>query len=369
MSDPAVNEPMNDEPISNGEPVVRVQREGSKSPISSHPFKYFDVPWPPREEHIAEIAETMRKSEGTLLPDTPLFLRTLEEATRLLKERPNIVDIGVEGDQRLTVVGDVHGQFFDVCQIFGLASGFVSDQRMFLFNGDLIDRGSFGVEILFIIMYQLIARPDRMFVNRGNHESSYCTRDYGFMKECLTKYTAESGAFDASLRLFRALPIGTRVQSSIFVVHGGIWEDLSITLEDIQKMDRDFDFSADVETEVTPLMQALWSDPDPANGLSPSFRPYVRKFGPDRTAQFLDTNKLDFLVRSHEMVNNGYTSHHNDTMCTLFSAPNYMRAKNNGAIMMIAPAADEPLGITMEAVSYIAAQCPETYPYLSCVAI
>ena len=49
--------------------------------------------------------------------------------------------------------------------------------------GDLVDRGSWGVELFLSVAVLKLADPARYFILRGNHESSWCTKMYGFKKE------------------------------------------------------------------------------------------------------------------------------------------------------------------------------------------
>lgn len=72
-----------------------------------------------------------------------------------------------------------------------------------------------------------------------------------------------------------------------------------------------------------PMCELLWSDPQPQNGRSPSRRGVGCHFGPDVTAKFLELNKLDYVIRSHEVKNDGYEVAHNGKCITVFSAPNY----------------------------------------------
>jgi serine/threonine-protein phosphatase 5 len=71
------------------------------------------------------------------------------------------------------------------------------------------------------------------------------------------------------------------------------------------------------------MADLLWADPVKENGRHPSKRGISIGFGPDISKKFLDENKLDLLVRSHEMKENGYEVEHDGRVITIFSAPNY----------------------------------------------
>jgi hypothetical protein len=72
------------------------------------------------------------------------------------------------------------------------------------------------------------------------------------------------------------------------------------------------------------LGDLLWSDPDPDSdgwGLSPRGAGYL--FGGDVVAQFNHTNKISLIARAHQLVMEGYKPLFNDTLVTVWSAPNY----------------------------------------------
>ena len=77
-------------------------------------------------------------------------------------------------DVRVNVVGDTHGQLHDALKLLDLA-GFPSETNWFVFNGDFVDRGAWGAELLAVAMAWKVAAPDHVFLLRGNHECEFCT--------------------------------------------------------------------------------------------------------------------------------------------------------------------------------------------------
>ncbi|KAK4774089.1 hypothetical protein SAY87_029108 [Trapa incisa] len=80
----------------------------------------------------------------------------------------------------------VHGQLHDVMFLSNDA-GFPGEERIFVFNGDYVDRGAWVLETFLLLLAWKVFMPDRLYLLRGNHESKYCTSVYGFEKE-VTKY-------------------------------------------------------------------------------------------------------------------------------------------------------------------------------------
>jgi len=67
------------------------------------------------------------------------------------------------------VVGDLHGQLPDFYTVMNLI-GEISKRNKVLFNGDIVDRGPHGPELLILIYTLKLIYPSCVFINRGNHE-------------------------------------------------------------------------------------------------------------------------------------------------------------------------------------------------------
>lgn len=236
-----------------------------------------------------------------------------------------------EGDlnrRHITVCGDTHGQFYDLCTIFRLG-GYPSASNPFLFNGDYVDRGSFSVETVLTLMAWRLADPTSLYMMRGNHETVNMNRIYGFEGEVLHKY--DKTVMQLFTGFFSNLPLCSVIERSVFVTHGGLstLKDGNITLNEIRNIIRNRE-----PPESGLMSDLMWSDPQPEMGRSASKRGIGYSFGPDMTENFLETNKLSLVVRSHEVKDEGYVVEHGGKCITIFSAPNYCdQMRNKGAFI------------------------------------
>ncbi|KAH1170969.1 hypothetical protein KIL84_006587 [Mauremys mutica] len=223
------------------------------------------------------------------------------------------------------VCGDIHGQFYDLKELFRVG-GDVPETN-YLFMGDFVDRGFYSVETFLLLLALKVRYPDRITLIRGNHESRQITQVYGFYDECLRKYGSVT-VWRYCTEIFDYLSLSAIIDGKIFCVHGGLSPSIQ-TLDQIRTIDRKQEVPHD-----GPMCDLLWSDPEDTTGWGVSPRGAGYLFGSDVVAQFNASNDIDMICRAHQLVMEGYKWHFNETVLTVWSAPNYCyRCGNVAAIL------------------------------------
>ncbi|ORC93677.1 serine/threonine-protein phosphatase 2A, catalytic subunit [Trypanosoma theileri] len=269
----------------------------------------------------------------------------------------------------------------------------------FLFLGDYVDRGPRSVEVITLLLALKIEYPNHIFLLRGNHEEAQTCRMYGFFQECRAKLergvntsnnnnsnnndsgessgcgNTSSSAWLQYNMVFCWLPLAAVVRcpsGMFFCAHGGLspqtkfiaglkslrrheygqsWDDAALFYAPSSPRSTDAG-AMSLADERTVIDGLLWSDPEEnVCGCHMNYRGCGFIFGPDVTREFLDCNygytfpqkdkgetngTLQFIIRAHQCVQEGYQWAHNGLVLTLFSAPNYCGVNNNkGAIVIL----------------------------------
>jgi len=136
-------------------------------------------------------------------------------------------------DEPICVVGDIHGQYADLLNMISKAGE--PGTLNYLFLGDYVDRGIFGIEVCLLLFAIKLNQPKSVIMLRGNHESRNMTDAFTFRDEVIERYDTE--IYDLFMDVFDALPISALVAKKYLAMHGGIAKDLQ-KLDEINEINR-----------------------------------------------------------------------------------------------------------------------------------
>lgn len=134
-----------------------------------------------------------------------------------------MIDLEINCEQTLNIVGDIHGQYSDLLRIFDYA-GYPSEHKNYLFIGDYVDRGKQSIEVISLLLAFKIKYPNKFNLLRGNHESQAINRSYGFYDECKRRYTVT--LWTEFCKCFNFMPVCAIVEDRILCMHGGLSPEL-----------------------------------------------------------------------------------------------------------------------------------------------
>ena len=134
-----------------------------------------------------------------------LFCELIVKAAPILGNEPNLVRL--EG--KVVIVGDIHGQFFDLVAMLRKLSKPGEKNTKVLFMGDYVDRGEYGPEVIIYLLALKIRYPNDVYLLRGNHESRDMTQMFNFREQVLSFY--DQDMYERIMDLFDHLPIAATV--------------------------------------------------------------------------------------------------------------------------------------------------------------
>lgn len=218
--------------------------------------------------------EQLKKGQCISEPD---LKRLCVIVKSLLMEESNVQYV----QSPVTVCGDIHGQFFDLLELF--KTGGELPTTSYVFMGDFVDRGHHSVETFELLMCLKAKYPDCITLIRGNHESRQITQVYGFYEECVRKY-GNANPWKYCVEVFDFLNLAAVIDNKIFCVHGGLSPILR-TIDQIQVIER--------VTEIPhqgAYCDLMWSDPEDISGWGVSPRGAGYLFG------YLATNEVSAIA-------------------------------------------------------------------------
>jgi len=241
----------------------------------------------------------------------------------ILMEESNVQPV----NSPVTVCGDIHGQFYDLMELF--RKGGEIPKTSYIFMGDFVDRGHHSVETLQLLLCYKARYPQSITLLRGNHECRQVTQVYGFYDECFRKY-GSANAWKYCTEVFDYFALASVIDGSILCVHGGLSPHIS-TLDQIRLLER----NQEIPHEGA-FCDLMWSDPEDIETWAMSQRGAGWLFGSKVTSQFNHINGLELICRAHQLVQEGYKYMFPEkNLITVWSAPNYCYRCGNIASILV----------------------------------
>ena len=286
-----------------------------------------DAAFPFKKEHVIELAR---------------------ECQYVLQEQKPVASLRTP----VKVFGNIHGNFTDLMRFFDTWKAPTSDALggdiesfAYVFLGNYVDRGLRSLETICLLFALKIKYPDQIHLVRGNHEDRAVNAVYGFGDECKKRMHEDINSPDSVFQIvnntFAWLPLSVIIEGKILCVHAGIGPNLT-KMEDLLKIPRPIELNQDgsmLETGV--LLDALWSDPALTDSEAGYKRNPLREientvtYGSDKVQQFLSTNKLEMIIRGHEIALDGLSLFSSGHLLTVTSCTNYCGKYNNSACMLV----------------------------------
>ena len=253
------------------------------------------------------------------------------------------------------IFGNLYGIYNDLMRYFESYGNPSDDNQMgditvmqYIFLGDFCDRGYNSLEVILLLFALKIKYPEFIYIIRGHHEDKYINEDYGLGEECIERLSDDIrdpfSIFANINKAFDLLPFGVLVDNNILLVHGGIGSSIN-TLDDIDSIKRPIEVVHNVtNNEQLKVIDLLWSEYcDDIENIDVNVerdklkKGFIVKYGKNRLNKFLDENKINLLITSHQFVKGGFTTFNNDRLLIVFSATNYMNKYGNvGGMITIA---------------------------------
>jgi diadenosine tetraphosphatase ApaH/serine/threonine PP2A family protein phosphatase len=234
----------------------------------------------------------------------------------------------IEIQSPVTVVGDIHGQLFDLFQMFKATAPNGLENKKYLFLGDYVDRGRYSLITFAYLAALKLKYPDNFYFIRGNHESRMVNQMNGFYNECMALY-GHAGVWNLVNSCFDTLPIAALVDNEYFCVHGGLSPKVAL----IESLSLVYRFQ-EIPTH-GPISDVIWGMPEDVDNWHENQRGSGYLFGKKQVETFCQNNELKMIVRTHQMIPEGYKWQFDNKLCTVWSAPNYMNIGNKASVMNI----------------------------------
>jgi hypothetical protein len=238
-----------------------------------------------------------------------------------------IIKINYNNDNaKIIVMGDQHGSFHSFFRIIIrlMLDGIISENYKLhpdykiIFLGDIIDRGNYGVEIMYIILKLFTANNNEnelnVILNRGNHEEFNTFKRYGFLKEFKRKIfnysnnnKKKENKINSLLNFYKycsSAIILTQNDTKYWLCHGGFPLTLTPSSGEILNLNNGNNVYINNNMQLgekgEKVSEIRWNDFTNRKKYSNSPRgQHIYNIGTNILNSFLQTYHINFIIRGH----------------------------------------------------------------------
>ncbi|MHA1777262.1 MAG: metallophosphoesterase family protein [Promethearchaeota archaeon] len=295
----------------------------------------------PLPDIVDEVYHALLKDQSLEYDD---YLTLFESVNDLY---PDPIPSLIQQDSEVAFyIGDTHGSIKDTQNIIRYFDRLLSRENTkrikIIFLGDYVDRNPNDLENLSLIVAFWLRFPENVVILRGNHEDMKINQFYGFLQNLQDTFPIEDwvkNLYQEILTFFMKLPIihinnltpaSDSAESSpirIFAVHAGIPLDPANPKKPLSLDQVVSEINPQVSTYEqfdTYMNWLLWADPKEEVdeiALLPDIG--RNQFGQKPFDRFMLHNNLQFMVRAHEVLREGFKYFFNQRLISLFSASIY----------------------------------------------
>ena len=280
-----------------------------------------------------------KKNANIIVLDKNFISNLINEALGQLKNSSPLIKLR----SPVKIFGSINGQYNDLMRyfsLFGRPSELKGDIECvdYLFLGNFTNRGAFSLETVCLLLALKVKYNGHFHLLRGNQEDLEISKLYGLAEECKEKLKEDinqpNSIFNQLCNLFEYLPLAAIVNNQIFCCHNGISKS-GLFLNEIQRLK----FPIKVKT-CQIAKDLLWNTPNINDNISFNkllpieYKP--EQFNANTLDNFLKSNKLKMIIRSHDVCQKGISNCFGDRVLTIFSSTNYCGVyQNAGALIFI----------------------------------
>ena len=268
--------------------------------------------------HFQAKCASIKKEENRA---SELFMNLMFRTSALLiKESQNTIVQNIPPNPSLFIVGDIHGDIASLLLILRTYNRLlkVDSSVLLVFLGDYVDRGVASIDILIIICILKLKFPNRVFMCRGNHETSgayWQFRDHDTIPTIITSIEERYGdirrAYTSYVAFIVSLPYIIR-SNDVLCLHGGISKTCLGKMLDMEPL------RFRPVTELKNCIDCILWASYPNMGRSSLECPPLT---PKDMSNMMSVNKLRLYVKGHDHVSANTQLHNaNKDLYTLISS-------------------------------------------------